>query len=113
MLKEDIDHQKRSYDHIREEGKKALDSLEPGRDKDKLEKKLQELESSWDELTAKVNEREQKLKAVEPTARQHDSTAEVFASWLDDAEKRLERCEGMPRDEEELAHQMELVEVTH
>lgn len=110
-MKGDLDHQKRNYEHICEEGKQVLDGLKPGREKDKLERKLQELETSWDELTSKVKDREEKLQEVEPTAQQHHNTAEVFTAWLTEAEQRLEQCEEMPSDEEELIRQMEVVEV--
>ena len=88
-----------------------LDNLKPGREKDKLERKLQELEECWNELAERLENRQEKLDEIEPDSERYYNTCQDFTVWLDDADKRLKDIEKLPCDAEELQHVHDLLEV--
>lgn len=85
--------------------------MKPGREKDKLEERLKDLDTRWNELSDKIKERSEKLQEVEPSASKYLDCSEPFTTWLSESEERLKDCEKIPEDEESAAQQLELLEV--
>ena len=85
--------------------------MKPGREKDKLEQRLKDLDTRWNELSDKIKERSEKLQEVEPSASKYLDCSEPFTTWLSESEERLKDCEKIPEDEESAAQQLELLEV--
>ena len=94
-----------------EEGKQVLENLPPGREKDKLERKLKELEKNWNELAERIDGRKEISEEIEPSTEQYYNTCQDFTGWLDDAEKRLKDTEKLPCDAETLQQTYDMLEV--
>lgn len=88
-----------------------LETMKPGREKEKLEQMLKDLDTRWKELSDKINERSEKLEEVEPSANKYVHCSEPFTHWLSESEERLKDCDKIPEDEESAAQQLELLEV--
>ena len=88
-----------------------LESIKPGREKDNLLQKLEDLDARWNQLSENISQRGEKLEHVEPSASKYVNSSEPFTSWLLESEERLKSCEKIPEDEESTTQQLELLEV--
>ena len=95
-----------------EKGKAVLDSMKPGREKDNLEQKLQDLDTRWNNHSERISQRGEKLQEIEPSAGKYVNSSEPFTSWLSESEEHLKECEKIPEDEESATQQLELLEVS-
>lgn len=107
-----MDHHKPVHEHVMEKGKAVLDSMKPGREKDNLEQKLQDLDTRWNNHSERISQRGEKLQEIEPSAGKYVNSSEPFTSWLSESEERLKECEKIPEDEESATQQLELLEVS-
>ena len=110
-LEKDLDQHKPIHEHVMQKGEAVLGTMKPGREKEKLEQRLQDLDTRWNELSNKINERSEKLEEVEPSASRYVHCSEPFTNWLLESEERLKNCEKIPEDEESATQQLELLEV--
>lgn len=106
-----MDQHKPVHEHVIEKGKAVLDNMKPGRDKDNLEQKLQDLEARWNDLSERITQRGDKLQEIEPSASKYVNSSEPFTNWLAESEERLKECEKIPEDEESVTQQLEILEV--
>lgn len=112
MLEKDVEQHMPVHEHVMEKGKAMLDSMKPGREKDNLQQKLEDLDTRWNQLSENISQRNQKLKNVEPSASKYVNSIEPFTNWLAESEERLKSCEKIPEDEESTTQQIELLEVS-
>lgn len=95
-----------------EKGKAVLGNMKPGREKDNLEQKLEDLDTRWNNLSERISQRGEKLQEIEPSAGKYVNSSEPFTNWLSESEERLKDCEKIPEDEETATQQLELLEVS-
>jgi hypothetical protein len=99
------------FDHVTKEGQTILESLPEGPEHDKLENKLDNTKTRWQELSDKLTDHSTKLDQVKPTAKVYEEISDPFMTWLSEAEGRHRNCDKIPSDQEELMHVQEMVEV--
>lgn len=89
-----------------------LETLPEGREREALKEKLDNTKERWDDLASKLSIHRGKLDEVKPTAKIYEDVSNPFIAWLDDAEDRLEKCDKVPSDEEEIINAQEKLEVS-
>lgn len=107
-----LDLHRQMFEYVTTEGQKILETLPEGPEHDKLETKLDNTKTRWQDLSDKLNEHSTKLEYVKPTAKVYEETSDPFMNWLSEAEARLKDCDKIPSDQEELMHVQEMVEVS-
>ena len=86
-----------------------LDTSEPSEDREVLEQKLDDVKIRWYCLREKTPEREEQILKVLPLARKYDNTADPFAAWLEEAERRVGELEPIALNKAQVSQQAEEV----
>ena len=88
-LMDDVVQQGVLLDKLNKSGQNVISSLDEGPDKDELVKRLDELNSEWQEVNKQAEDRKTKMEKVYPLAEEYKTKVDDFAPWLENAERKV------------------------
>ncbi len=91
-----MNQQEPVYDKINRNGRDLAEKLEPGAERDDLEKRLDEAEERWTDLKKRSDKRKEDIDQLYPLSKRYSDDAVLFSVWLDKAEKKKEDIEKQP-----------------
>lgn len=91
----------------------VLQATEPGKERDRVEQKMTQIQNRWDKVQKNATNRKALLDQIEPAAQQYGESLQNFLSWLVTAERNTALLKYVPCDRkgpqkyEELLREME------
>lgn len=98
---------------LKKSADEVLQATEPGKERDRVEQKMVQIQSRWDNVQKNASDRKALLDQIEPVAHEYGETLQNFLSWLVTAEKNTALLKYVPCDRkgplkyEELLREME------
>lgn len=91
----------------------VLQATKPGKERDRVEQKMAQIQSRWDNVQKNATDRKTLLDQIDPVAQEYGESLQNFLSWLVTAEKNTALLKYVPCDRkgpqkyEELLREME------
>lgn len=91
----------------------VLQATEPGKERDRVEQKMTQIQNRWDKVQKNATDRKALLDQIEPAAQEYGESLQNFLSWLVTAERNTALLKYVPCDRkgpqkyEELLREME------
>lgn len=91
----------------------VLQTTEPGKERDRVEQKMTQIQNRWDKVQKNATDRKALLDQIEPAAQEYGESLQNFLSWLVTAERNTALLKYVPCDRkgpqkyEELLREME------
>ena len=94
------------------DGNDILQAVEPGPDREKLERKLSDTNERWVNAVEKTETQEAQLEEIRPVAKTYHSATAKFVPWLETTEVNVTPLQEVTRNPQEVAKQQEIVTKT-
>ena len=91
-------------------GDKVLETSDPGKDRDTLQQKLDDLKEKWENVKSRATERDNNVASVIPEAKSFHTGAQKFDLWLSETERKLGAVNTDTVSPEELSQQQKALE---
>jgi len=91
-------------------GEKVLEASDPGKDRDTLQQKLDDLKEKWENVKSRATERDSNVASVIPDAKSFHTGAQKFDLWLSETERKLGAVNTDSVSPEELSQQQKALE---
>ena len=89
------------YDQLIDSAINVIKSLEPGDEKDATEQKVDEIKKQWEDISSKVQHRNDLIDQVEPAAHAHFNEKQAFVEWIVEPENAMKDLEQVPTTRED------------
>jgi chemotaxis regulatin CheY-phosphate phosphatase CheZ len=99
------------FDDTIRQGKDLLSKSEPGPYKDTLKSDLKDLETRWDDVLQKTNDRQEQLDEVTPPAQEYTEAMENFTPALVEMEEIVSECDEVLCQKHALERERALIKV--
>lgn len=99
------------FDDTIRQGKDILAKSEPGDYKDTLKENIDELESRWEDVLQRTNERQEQLDDVIPPAQEYAEGIEMFMPSLVEMEEIISECGDVLCQKHALERERALIKV--
>ena len=107
----DLKSLKPIYEHLLKDADETVDPLEPGDEKDELQRQIDDVKRRWTAVDDKANKRDEVIDKVAPRAKDYHDQRQKFVSWIVEPEKTVKNLEAVPTTVEELIDLRRKVEV--
>ena len=91
-------------------GEKVLEASDPGKDRDTLQQKLDDLKEKWENVKSRATDRDNDVASVIPDAKSFHTGAQKFDLWLSETERKLGAVNTDTVSPEELSQQQKALE---
>ena len=92
------------FERIVRDGQDLAEKIEPGPERESLEKRLDEAEGRWTALKTRSDNRKEDIDKLYPVSKKYADDAVLFSVWLNKAEKKKEELEDEPLATDKNAH---------
>ena len=84
------------FERIIRNGQDRVDDLEPGKERDALEQKLDDAEKQWNDVKTKSEKKTKDIERLHPRSKKYKDDSVTFSVWLEKAEKKKDDIEKQP-----------------
>lgn len=83
---------------VKKQAEKVLDSTEPGKERDRIQQKLNIMEARWDKVQKATADRQTQLEQMEPVAQEYQEAVQELLPWITITEKKMASLQSLPCD---------------
>ena len=83
---------------IKKQAEKVLESTEPGKERDRVQHKLNTIEARWENVQKDTTDRQAQLEQMEPVAQEYQEALQELLPWITVTEKKIGSLQSLPCD---------------